>query len=607
MAGPRDTSKNFLHYPEAKQGPDVTYKNDRKSNPAVRGYSLWISALILEYVGFVRRIVWKNTGFADLRLIRPYIENAEPRYDPTVIPIASASPFDSKDDPVSTVEATTPWKPESKYHTVADYRAMYLTGELTPLAVAQAILPLIRRDTSPPGSHSIGFFDSNVDLVIAAAKASTLRYKENRSLGPLDGVPVAVKDEYDIDGYTTSLGSRNDYTLKAAPGEVITAWCVKQLDEAGAVNVGKLSMHEFGLDTSGNNPIKGTPPNPYNSQYYTGGSSSGCAYAVASGLVPIALGGDGGGSIRIPASFCSVFGLKPSHGRLLFKPCMNHSSSCAVNGPLASDIASLTAFYQVLATQDHDSLFPAPSPTILTPSTRSKKVLGIPEAWFARSTPAIQRLCRSLIDRLVAKHNYTLVPITIPFLPEGQIAHAMTVLTDAATLLPVTSNLTSANRIMIALGTVTPATDYVLGQKLRHLLMQHLAYLWKQYPGMIIVTPTTSCAGWKIAGKADLKYGISDGDQTTKTMEYVWMCNFLGLPGLSVPAGFVKPEGVKGAGEEAGEDEQGKIPVGLMAMGEWGEEEELLRWGVDVEEVGKERRSRPPIWVDVVELARKEM
>lgn len=124
---------------------------------------------------------------------------------------------------------------------------MYLSGDLTPLAVAQAILPLIRRDTTPPGSHSIGFFDSNVNLVLAAAKASTLRYKEKRPLGPLDGVPLGVKDEYDIEGYTTCLGSRNDYTGKAAPGDSITAWCVRKLEEAGAVNVGKLSMHEFGL------------------------------------------------------------------------------------------------------------------------------------------------------------------------------------------------------------------------------------------------------------------------------------------------------------------------------------------------------------------------
>jgi Asp-tRNA(Asn)/Glu-tRNA(Gln) amidotransferase A subunit family amidase len=106
------------------------------------------------------------------------------------------------DPSASSVEDTTPHsngvapsaKPSALYYSAADYRALYLKGELTPTAVAEAILPLIRRDLSPPGAHSIAFFDSRVDLVRAAAKASTLRYKGKRSLGPLDGVPTAIKD-----------------------------------------------------------------------------------------------------------------------------------------------------------------------------------------------------------------------------------------------------------------------------------------------------------------------------------------------------------------------------------------------------------------------------
>jgi len=276
-----------------------------------------------------------------------------------------------------------------------------------------------------------------------------------------------------------------------------------------------------------------------------------------------------------------------------------------VNGPIASDVKSLAALYQVIATPDSASHFTIPSPLCSPPSNQSK-VLGYPEQWFKQSTPAIQRLCHGLLARM--EHDgYKLLPITIPFLPEGQLAHAMTILTDAATLLPKTDNLTPANKILIALGTVTPATDYLLAQKLRQLLMQHLAYLWKQHPGMIIVTPTTSCAGWHIAGKTDLKYGVSDGDQTLKTMEYVWMANFLGLPSISVPAGFVIPEGQPHAGEEASDDTPGKIPVGLMAMGEWANEESLLHWGLSAERQGDKYRSRPPIWVDVVEEAKKWM
>lgn len=181
-------------------------------------------------------------------------------------------------------------------------------------------------------------------------------------------------------------------------------------------------------------------------------------------------------------------------------------------------------------------------------------------------------------------------------------------LTDAATLLPVTTNLTAANRIMIALGTVTPATDYLLAQKLRNAIMQHLAHLWKLYPGMVIVTPTTSCDGWRVGGgKTELKSGISDGDTTLLTMEYVWLANFCGLPSLALPAGYVVPKGQKGAGGEAGLEIEGKVPVGIMAMGEWADEEGLLRLGKLMEGVVEEKRCRPPGWIDVVGRAREWM
>jgi Asp-tRNA(Asn)/Glu-tRNA(Gln) amidotransferase A subunit family amidase len=157
-----------------------------------------------------------------------------------------SSPFESKDDPPEPTPCRKKQGP-NEYYSVADYQALYLSGELTPTAVARALLPLIRKDISPPGSHSIGWFDTRVDLVMAAAEASTLRYKNKAPLGPLDGIPAAIKDEYDIEGYTTCLGSVNDYTGKVPHGESITAWCVKKIEEAGAVNFGKLSMHEFGL------------------------------------------------------------------------------------------------------------------------------------------------------------------------------------------------------------------------------------------------------------------------------------------------------------------------------------------------------------------------
>ena len=206
----------------------------------------------MESFEFIRKIIWRNSGFGDLRKIRPHLLEYEPRYDPTVVPV---------DDPSHVVQDNDTRTPDSdasvfgklqdkKYYSVADYHALYLSGDLTPTAVAKALLPLIRRDINPPGEYSIVWWENHVDLILANARASTWRYKNKQPIGILDGVPTGVKDEYDVDGYRTCLGSKNDYTPQATPGQSITSWCVKKLEEAGAINLGTLSMNEFGLGNS---------------------------------------------------------------------------------------------------------------------------------------------------------------------------------------------------------------------------------------------------------------------------------------------------------------------------------------------------------------------
>lgn len=469
-------------------------------------------------------------------------------------------------------------------------------------------------------------------MITKAANESTLRYKEGRPLGPLDGIPVAIKDEYDVEGYPTTLGSAIVPTDEEHVKTIVDSWCIEKLKETGAIIMGKVNMVEFGmgtsaslclklyvpfncssltqLDTSGSNITFGTPPNPYNPQYYTGGSSSGSAYAVSTGLVPIAMGSDAGGSIRIPSSFCSVYGLKPTHNRLSYLPAVNHASTCAVQGPIAADVSSLAAVYTVVCQPHPATGFPKTIPSALTNSNRDRpRIIGNPEDWFNRASPAVQKLCRGLIERLVAEKGYTVVPIEIPFVKEGQQAHALTMLTDAATAAPVDSRISPTIRILLALGRTTRATDLLLAQKLRRVLMQHLSWLWHAHPGMVVVTPTTMCAGWPMrCSSAELRHGVSDGDRTQETMGYVWMANFCGAPSVSVPAGFVVPEGGwPDQGMVATAETPGKIPVGLMAMGEWASEAALLQFAADAEEMGGRDECRPPNWVDVIELARREM
>ncbi|KAI0162338.1 glutamyl-tRNA amidotransferase subunit A [Xylariaceae sp. FL1272] len=609
MAGSRNVAwqkSRFLLYPAAVRATQSTVstssKDEQRTNPRLLGWGLLVFAFLIDNIVLVQRLIWQNAGFGVLAKMGPLLTDIEPRYDPTVIPIADEEALPEGNshgihqDPVDINSLATP-------NSVAQYRALYISQVITPTAVADVLLALLDDD-----KHSAACVEIRPELIRKSARESTMRYSEGRPLSQLDGILVAVKDEFDVKGHTTRIGSR----LVPHVEKTVDSWCVEKLREAGAIIIGKVTMVEFGLDTSGINPNFGTPLSPYNSQYYAGGSSSGSAYFVSTGLVPLALGTDAGGSIRIPASFCSATGLLATHGRLSFMPGINHVSTTSIGG-IAADIDSLSAFYSIISQPHPTSMFPKSPPIDLQHNISSEpRVIGIPEAWFQRATPAIQELCRRIIERLETSKDYKVVPVDIPFMKEGQLAASVTVLAEAATVIPKHSGLTAPVRILLALGRFTPAIDFIIAQKLRHLLMQHLAWLWSEHGhDMIIVTPTTSCAGWRRQSATELKHGLSDANRTMECMENTWLASFCGLPSISMPAGYVVPEGgsagAMDAGEIASEDREGKIPVGIMATGEWAAEETLMRFAKDVEDVCRGQWSRPPAWVDVAGLAKEEM
>ncbi|KAK5144968.1 hypothetical protein LTR04_001424, partial [Oleoguttula sp. CCFEE 6159] len=552
MAEERSRSQKFYNYPEPRAF-DVPYKPPPPpANPVVRGLPLYFGASLVSSVSSIQNLLWSNAGFSGLRGL-PELEDIAPRYDPTVIPVQDSSTSVQKNtDRRSLRQPTQRDTPLSgRYNSVWEFHGAYNSGYLTPSTVVEALLPLIRRDLKVPTKHSKAFLDTKVELVRAAAAASTLRYRNKRSLGILDGVPVAVKDEVDLKGYGRCLGSKRNLKSK----EDATSWCVKQWEEEGAIVLGKLNMHELGLDTTNNNPNYGTPLNPHNEHYYTGGSSGGSAYAVAAGLIPIALGADGGGSIRIPSAYCGIYGLKTSHGRVSARPTPSLANTTGVVGPMASNMADLEIAYRVMAVPDPDdpssALFLPPH----TPDAPSKKVIGIYQTWFDRADAPVRAACQLALDYMEAKLGYEIVDITIPMIHEGQTAHAMTILAEI-----------SSSFLISLVSPQQTKSSSPSAQKVRNLLMMHLASLFRQHPGMVIVTPTTPNAGWHISGgKGDLKYGVSDGNMSVRNMEYVWLANFTGLPSLSLPVGYADP--VQG---------EGKIPIGLMGMAEWGSDDALI-------------------------------
>lgn len=202
----------------------------------------------MECLRFIRQLAWDNAGFGSLRKIREYLEDFEPRYQPTVVPLSDGTAQVEKEDGSNGNTGTrTDRVHQAKFYSVSDYHAMYLAGEITPTDVALALLPLIRKEDDVTGKHSTAWMDTKVDMVLKAAQASTARYKKGEPIGILDGVPTGIKDDYDFDGYATNIGSLNDYATGVPGHDSITNWSVQQVEQAGAVILGKLTMHEFGL------------------------------------------------------------------------------------------------------------------------------------------------------------------------------------------------------------------------------------------------------------------------------------------------------------------------------------------------------------------------
>ncbi|MCW2753355.1 MAG: Amidase [Marmoricola sp.] len=161
--------------------------------------------------------------------------------------------------------------------------------------------------------------------------------------GPLHGVPIAIKEEIDVVGCVTTFGGRGNSTPAARDSEVVA-----RLRRAGAVIIGKTRMPEFGQWPFTESVDGGITRNPWDRSYTPGGSSGGTAAAVAAGMVPVAIGGDGGGSIRIPSAYCGLYGLKPTRGRVTSDPMPHLWWALGTNGPLTRNVLDSALVYDVI-------------------------------------------------------------------------------------------------------------------------------------------------------------------------------------------------------------------------------------------------------------------
>jgi amidase len=220
-------------------------------------------------------------------------------------------------------------------------------GQLTAVQAVEACLDAI--ESRDPELNAF-----SVVLAERARAEAAERDAADEPLGPLHGVPVAIKEENDVEGCVTTFGGLSNTTPAAADSEV-----VRRLRAAGAVIVGKTSMPEFGAWPYTEPISLGPTRNPWGPGFTPGGSSGGTAAAVAAGMVPVGIGGDGGGSIRIPASFCGLFGLKPQRGRVTTAPNPHLWWALGTLGPLTRTVLDSALVYDVISGSEEGDLFRA--------------------------------------------------------------------------------------------------------------------------------------------------------------------------------------------------------------------------------------------------------
>ncbi|CAN4107863.1 unnamed protein product [Withania somnifera] len=221
-----------------------------------------------------------------------------------------------------------------RYWKIRDYAYAYRSKFTTPSMVAERFISAIEEfNNKNPTAPLLISFDP--DEVRKQAAASAQRFEQGNPLSILDGIFMAIKDDIDCFPHPSKGATTWMHEVREVKKDAV---CVSRLRSCGAILVGKTNMHELGLGTTGNNANYGTTRNPHDPDRYTGGSSSGPAAIVATGLCSAALGTDGGGSVRIPSSLCGVVGLKSTYGRTDMTGSLCDDGTVAIIGPIATTV-----------------------------------------------------------------------------------------------------------------------------------------------------------------------------------------------------------------------------------------------------------------------------
>ncbi|WP_105969693.1 amidase [Streptomyces geranii] len=356
---------------------------------------------------------------------------------------------------------------------------------------------------------------------------------------PLLGVPVAVKDDTDVAGEPTAFGCPGEFPPVAEDGEA-----VRRLRAAGAIVVGKTNTCELGQWPFTEGPAFGATRNPWHQGHTPGGSSGGSSAAVAAGLVPAALGSDGAGSVRIPASWTHLIGIKPQRGRVSTWPRPESFQGITVNGTLARTVADAALLLDAASGNHVRDLHQPPAISATEAAGRDPGRLRIAlslkppfTALPARLQPDVRARILQLAEKLAAlghtveEADPAYGQIGLTFLPRATAG-----LAERVREAPFPALLDRRTRDAARLGRLLGGPPLRLARRAESALQRRIGGLFDSYD--VILAPTTAAPPPRIGAMLPLN-GFATDRAMVAACPYAWPWNVLGWPGVNVPAGFV--------------------------------------------------------------------
>jgi Asp-tRNA(Asn)/Glu-tRNA(Gln) amidotransferase A subunit family amidase len=470
--------------------------------------------------------------------------------------------------------------PRTSHALTRAYRAF----ETTPLAIAkQAFLAARQLAAQRPSVGPLLDFDETEAL--HDAELATARYQEKRPHGPLDGVPVVIKEEMGVRGLPRKSGTSFGDASPCSEDATVVA----RLRAAGAIILGTTPMTEYGMTPTGANPHRVMPRNPHATDRLAGGSSTGSGVAIAAGVCPVAIGCDGGGSIRIPAATSGVFGIKPTWGRVS-RWGDTAEGSVAHVGPLGASSADLAYALDIIVGADPNDpqTMGQPAKASFVPAlTRGVRglVIGLPDREWRDADASVASACREAL-RALEKEGVQVVSIELEMARHAPAIGYGTIGVEALALLRAewrdhANDMSEDLQISLsALGRVR-ASEYLDGMRLRAGLRREVAKAFERID--LLALPTLAKTAARVSDD-DMKSGFLDSVAIAAACRFNFLGNLTGLPALSCPVGL----------------DSDRLPIGLQLMGDAWDESTTLAASAHLERLGVAKAARPKVSVDLL-------